>query len=586
MNKLKFTSRVICVKPDISGSGWIINRQGRLLSSAFAVVFILLFATCVFSQPVAGWPGKDILQGLNPPLLCEPRDMKNSLNRVSKTPGHYTKDEWRNLIDSLWGPGLPTATKLEIFDRFWNTIDSGYACFSNYPVNWDSLKILYRPEVAAGVSRGRFSAIMSHLYLTLRESHTEIYDIGVGGVSNINLLPGMPLLNITGWGFSGRFGAGLSPLPDSSLLVYDVIPNHPLGLQRGDIILGYDRIPWRILIRQLIEYELPLKSSWIGSSPSSYAHTLLICAGRNWHLFDTIDIVKYSGGDTLHLSTSPLINQNSQIVNTEQINIPGVPKPDYPTQMVTYGTVTGTNTGYIYVWGWINNAQQDFLNAVQALWQTNGLIIDFRFNIGGNMFYSNPGLSLLFDSAKTTIDFGVRCSPNHLEMCPGNNPGPYTIWGAPPGYNKPIAVLVGPGAVSSGDQVALRFKYHPRARFFGKSTSTAFNVPQDVNLNADWLFRFVVADAFKVSNPGNYLTHIEFPVDQNIWLTREKVVQGRDDVVEAAMEWINKPNGISGTGEEIPQKISLQQNYPNPFNPVTKIKFSLFPEGPVLIGLA
>jgi C-terminal processing protease CtpA/Prc len=243
--------------------------------------------------------------------------------------------------------------------------------------------------------------------------------------------------------------------------------------------------------------------------------------------------------------------------------------------MVTYGTVTGTNTGYIYVWGWINNAQQDFLNAVQALWQTNGLIIDFRFNIGGNMFYSNPGLSLLFDSAKTTIDFGVRCSPNHLEMCPGNNPGPYTIYGTPPGYNKPIAVLVGPGAVSSGDQVALRFKYHPRARFFGKSTSTAFNVPQDVNLNADWLFRFVIADAFKVSNPGNYLTHQEFPVDQNIWLTREKVVQGRDDVVEAALDWIIKSTGISGTGEEIPQNISLRQNYPNPFNPVTKIKFSL-----------
>ncbi len=35
-----------------------------------------------------------------------------------------------------------------------------------------------------------------------------------------------------------HFGASLSLLPDSSLLVYDVISNHPLGLERGDISTG------------------------------------------------------------------------------------------------------------------------------------------------------------------------------------------------------------------------------------------------------------------------------------------------------------------------------------------------------------
>ena len=32
-------------------------------------------------------------------------------------------------IDATWGPGLPTARKLEIFDQFWTTIDQRFATF-------------------------------------------------------------------------------------------------------------------------------------------------------------------------------------------------------------------------------------------------------------------------------------------------------------------------------------------------------------------------------------------------------------------------------------------------------------------------
>jgi hypothetical protein len=192
------------------------------------------------------------------------------------------------------------------------------------------------------------------------------------------------------------------------------------------------------------------------------------------------------------------------------------------------------------------------------------------------MFLSNPGLSLLFDSLYYTIDFGHRCSPgNHQQMCALNISQEFVINGNPPGYNKPIAVLTGQGAVSSGDQVALRMKYHPRARFFGKSTATAFNTPRSGNLHQQWQFVYVPFDAFELSNPNEYLTHKEFEVDSSIWLSKSMVAQGRDDVVEAAINWINSIIGISNVSTDIPRKFSLLQNYPNPFNPVTEIKFSL-----------
>ena len=98
---------------------------------------------------------------------------------IPKKPGHYTAEDWRTVIDSTWGPGLPTNQKLAIFDEAWNTLNAKYAAFQNLNVNWTALRDLYRPEIADTVnpvSRGRFAAIMNHLSLALHELHTGIID--------------------------------------------------------------------------------------------------------------------------------------------------------------------------------------------------------------------------------------------------------------------------------------------------------------------------------------------------------------------------------------------------------------------------
>ncbi len=42
---------------------------------------------------------------------------------------------------------------------------------------------------------------------------------------------------------------------------------------------------------------ISLFNGTIGSNPISEIHLLLTSAGENWHLFDTIDIVKYNSGE-------------------------------------------------------------------------------------------------------------------------------------------------------------------------------------------------------------------------------------------------------------------------------------------------
>src|SRR3989339_1595846 len=73
--------------------------------------------------------------------------------------GKHTVDEWRYIIDTTWGIGSSTETKLATFDHFWNVIDQGYAGFQGIEDNWQQIKS-YRDTIALGVSRGRFQGIM------------------------------------------------------------------------------------------------------------------------------------------------------------------------------------------------------------------------------------------------------------------------------------------------------------------------------------------------------------------------------------------------------------------------------------------
>jgi Peptidase family S41 len=446
----------------------------------------------------------------------------------------------RTAVDGVWGEGLPTAQKLKLFDRFWTDVDRHFAAFQGIFVNWPALRDRYRREIARGVSAGRFAGIMSALSLQLRESHTMAIDLAVSVRTWPE--PGVPLFVQGGW-FQDYSGACVTAADDGSALVYRVARNHPLGLEPGDRILGYDGRSWSELVRELIDEELPISPQWWGSSPSAFEHSLLMSAGNNWHLFKSMDVEK-AKGELLHLSTAPLSELTTFPFCSEQLDVAGVPMPVYERSWVSWGVVEGTSVGYIYVWGWSGDAGAQFERAVRELTEnraTEGLIIDFRFNIGGNMFLSNAALGLLFDEPVPTIGFDERARDgSHLTMARAASPDLYVIpsTGQSVRYAKPIAVLTGPGAVSSGDQVALRMSYHPRARLFGKGTAAAFNAPIRPTYHSGWYVAIATADAYRIEAPHDYLTHDEVGVDEPVWLTSADVAKGKDTVVEAALAWI------------------------------------------------
>jgi hypothetical protein len=404
------------------------------------------------------------------------------------------------------------------------------------------LRDKYRREIERGVSAGRFAGIMTALSLSLRESHTLAIDLSIS--TRTWPEPGVPLFVQGGW-LQDFSGTCVTAAADGSALIYRAARNHPLGLEPGDRILGYDGRLWADLYRELIAEELPMSPQWWGSSLSAFEHSFVMSAGNNWHLFNTIDIAK-ADGEEQHLSTAALASIVTFPFCSEQLDVPGVPLPAYGRDWVSWGVVEGTNIGYIYVWGWTGDAGVQFERAVRDLTQhrpTDGLILDFRFNVGGNLFLSNAALALLFDEPIFTIGFDERAAAGgHSSMVQAAAPALYVIPSLSHAlarrYDKPIAVLTGPGAVSSGDQVALRMTYHPRARVFGKGTAASFNAPIRPNYHPNWYVAIAAADAYRVDAPQDYLTHDEVRVDEPVWLTPDDVARGRDSVVEAALTWI------------------------------------------------
>ena len=75
------------------------------------------------------------------------------------------------------------------------------------------------------------------------------------------------------------------------------------------------------MVNELLNAGLPIRGTR-GGSLSAFRNSFYIVSGMNWHLFDTIDIVKYSTGDTVHLSVNPMVNLNlPPMLPNEQLNV-------------------------------------------------------------------------------------------------------------------------------------------------------------------------------------------------------------------------------------------------------------------------
>ena len=487
------------------------------------------------------------------------------------------KSEWKKIIDQFWGSGDPYQHKLNVFDTYASYVRAKCPTFVYSRLNWDSVATYWRSKITDSTSRGAFNAIIMKLSYALNDLHAWAAD---NVVVSSPLTPSTPYVSLPWDNHDVRyFGAALTLLPDSSLLVYKVVPNHPLGLQPGDRVLGYEGIPWHRLANELIEGDVATELL-IGGAPSSEFYHRMVWAGMCWHLFDTIDVVRYGTGQVLHLSTLPLASlaSTAPLLQTDQLPVPGVtmPSDNLVASDVSSGIVSGTNIGYIYVYHHRDpKISVQFEAAVHALENTDGLIIDLRTDLGGK-YGPERGIARLVDFGDSTLVSMRRSTASDLLTNVPATTLDFTIpMDVGTAYHRPIAVLIGPNCVSYGDASAWELTYVPNVRFFGRSTMGAFSGRywSDGPSIAGYYLNspdIVIVDH---RSPGSQLWAREFPVDEEVWLTADEVAKGEDGVFKRALAWMATVGTARST--EIPAKFELLQNYPNPFNPSTTISYAL-----------
>ena len=497
--------------------------------------------------------------------------------------------DWQTMIDAVWGPGRPASEQTLLFQNFITFVDGSYALFRNRDVDVVGLAEPYLTELQSGVSKGRFQGIMSKMGVALQNGHTSFLDIDI---YNTTPEPGVPLLVGARYLNNAFFGACLTN-GDSGIFAYEVVDNHPLGLEVGDVILGYDGRPWGELYHELLAAELPIGGGGWLTSDVSFEYGWDTAAGSNWHLFETIDIQKFSTGEIQHLPTSLMVNSgvDLNLICSDQIN-DEIPSPEAP-QWVSWGVLErgASRIGFIRCDGWIDDVEAAWEEACLEMVNDpdlDGLIIDFRTNFGGNMHLSNAGLSHLFNTTVQTVGFGYRTNPhNHWFMLRGNDTNFYNVVGNPGNYfDKPIAVLLGPRVISSGDQVAYRMIFHPMVRTFGRPTSTSFDSPVALNLAGydEFYSRVSFHDAGPALSPQSYLSYLGFPVDEEIWLDPVDCRNRVDTVIEAAVNWISPD--LSPVLDDLASPCTgFTSVTPNPSNPRTVIKFQLDKAGPCRLDI-
>jgi len=436
--------------------------------------------------------------------------------------------------------------RMAIFDDIWQKFADDYAGFSARDVDWNKVREKYRKEIEKVDDKAGFYAILSRIFSELQDGHARI---SFRSLCDNDESDSNDYFVLDDW--YSRIGVCVTPLDNSRLLVYRADDDNPAQLQTGDMILGYDGRPWALLLEDIEKMNIPVCGMHASADPAEQ-YLKLGSVVNNSHLFSQMDVLRIGSTMPESIETAKLVSNGPLMLCPDQLVLEDVYFPWTNVEEekywsdISWGILSSHNIGYIYVYSWNKKAAEEFTVAVEELLETDALIIDQRFNMGGEVT-KTEGLSFLFGSDVDDIMTCVhRKSQSDYETLTTSGGHSYSIEDTEPiEYMKPIAVLTGHKAASSGDIFPYFMKHHPHARTFGRLTEGSFgevtefwNPDPYINDISVSYTECVMLDKDHVVLQGS----VQNP-NEEVWLTQEDVINGIDTVVEAAIKWINEELG-------------------------------------------
>jgi carboxyl-terminal processing protease len=194
-----------------------------------------------------------------------------------------------------------------------------------------------------------------------------------------------------------------------------------------------------------------------------------------------------------------------------------------------------TSVGVITFNVWMTPISRQFDEAVDALRDTSGIVIDLRGNPGG-VLTMIMGLSGHFVESPLTLGT-ITTRDSSLKLVA--NPRTVGVAGQPvKPFAGPIAVLVDEGSYSASEIFSGGMQSIRRARIFGARTTGGALPAVLEKLPSGDVLQYAIGDF--VTATGDRIEGHGVVPDTQVAPTRADLLAGRDPVLEAAIDWIVK----------------------------------------------
>ncbi len=389
-----------------------------------------------------------------------------------------------------------TGFRLLALYRYWGIIEYYFPYLYAIDGNWDDVLRAYIPVFIAADSPLSYQLALQILIVAICDSHAIIVDeTDVLREFYGNLCIPLRLVYIEDqWIVDG----------------YTHESAFSSGIEFGDVIIAIDGRPVRERTEQLFPYTT-------GSTAASRFERL----GRNLLRGNTETVsLTIQRGDNTQVVTVQRVEWEE--VNTDLAETPALSESTY--------TIMDDGTAYVYAallrWNELDAMKED-------LREVDRLILDLRDYPGGFVIYDMADFIILEETV-----FAYFTYPDYL------NPGTF-IWKEPCSagggdslaFEGRIAILIDEGAQSLAEFTAMAWRLAPQARVFGSPSAGADGNVVFVPLPGGIRTRF---SGIGVYNPDKSETQrVGIQPDVVVRPTIEGMQHGRDEVLEAALEWLS-----------------------------------------------
>jgi len=353
---------------------------------------------------------------------------------------------------------VPDFSSLSWSDAFLSAhtlLKERYAFSQWKSVDWDRLYSTYSPQIADAEQKQDKAAY----YRALRGYLFSIPD------AHVNIMPTTGDFGAKYADIGGGYGFAVSRLDSGKVIVSYIAKGgaaEKAGVRPGDEVTGWDAKKiedaikatphiWSATKPSTTEGILLQKTRFLTRAPVGTPATIMI-ANRSGSEIWTVNLTAYEDGyDTLIKTTTFLGKQVNDVgVAQSWTDI----KPQISNDTVTYRTLPG-GYAYIAIYGESYEVYQPFKSAMQSAIanKTPGIVLDLRYNGGGDDNIASC-FAGWFVNKPVLYEYATKYDPVSRKFTIISEAWTHP---RPNGYHGPVAVLVSPYTMSSGEGLPMVF---------------------------------------------------------------------------------------------------------------------------------